>query len=56
MYLPEKVHKELGIRFDEMNARYKRKHDEALEKNRDFYPAAVKAGLEDKDRQDVLDI
>ena len=56
MYLPEDVRQELDIRFDELNAKYKREHGEALEKNRDYYPAVIKAGLEGKDLEDVLDI
>jgi hypothetical protein len=56
MYLPEEVRQDLDIRFDELNARYKREHGEALEKNRDYYPAVVEAGLTGKDVEDILDI
>ena len=56
MYLPEDLHSDLDIRFDELNAQYKREHGEALEKNRDYYPAVVKAGLEGKDIKDILDL
>ncbi len=56
MYLPEDLHSDLDIRFDELNAQYKREHGEALEKNRDYYPALVKAGLEGKDIKDILDL
>jgi hypothetical protein len=56
MYLPKDIRQELDIRFDELNAKYKREHGEALEKNRDYYPAVIKAGLEGKDLEDVLDI
>lgn len=56
MYLPEELHTELDIRFDELNARYKREHGRPLEKNRDYYPAVVKASLEGKDVEDVLEI
>ncbi|MGN8219614.1 hypothetical protein ACTG0T_14930 (plasmid) [Halococcus morrhuae DSM 1307] len=56
MYLPEDLHTELDIRFDELNARYKREHDQPLEKNRDYYPAVIKASLEGKDVKDILDI
>ncbi len=54
MYLPEEIRTELGIRFDELNARHKREHGEALKKNRDFYPAVVEAGLDGKDLEEVL--
>lgn len=56
MYLPEDVRQELDIRFDELNAQHKRKHGEGLEKNRDYYPAVVEAGLTDKDIKDILDL
>ena len=56
MYLPEDVHSDLDIRFDELNAQYKREHGEALEKNRDYYPAVIKAGLEGEDIKDILDL
>jgi hypothetical protein len=56
MYLPDELHGELDIRFDELNARYKREHGEPLEKNRDYYPAVVKAALEGEDLEDVLDL
>ena len=56
MYLPEDLHSDLDIRFDELNAQYKREHGEALEKNRDYYPAVIKAGLESKDIKEILDL
>jgi len=56
MYLPEDLHNDLDIRFDELNAQYKREHGEALEKNRDYYPAVIKAGLEGEDIKEVLDL
>ena len=56
MYLPEELHSDLDIRFDELNAQYKREHGEALEKNRDYYPAVIKAGLESKDIKEILDL
>ena len=56
MYLPENLHTELDIRFDELNARYKREHGRPLEKNRDYYPAVIKASLEGDSVEDVLDI
>jgi len=56
MYLPEELHTKLDIRFDELNVQYKREHGRPLEKNRDYYPAVVKASLEGKDVKDVLEI
>lgn len=56
MYLPEGLREDLDVRFDELNARHKRAHGEALEKNRDYYPAVVEAGLEGTAVEDVLDL
>ncbi|WP_203229794.1 hypothetical protein [Halorubrum distributum] len=56
MYLPEEIRQELDIRFDELNAQHKRQYGEALEKNRDYYPAVVEAGLTDKDLKEILDL
>lgn len=56
MYLPEDLHTELDIRFDEFNARHKREHGRPIEKNRDYYPAVIEAALENKDIEDVLDL
>jgi hypothetical protein len=56
MYLPEDLHKELDLRFDELNLKHKREFGEAIEKNRDFYPAVIEAALEGTDIEDVLEI
>lgn len=56
MYLPDDVWRELDVRFDELNAKHKRQHGEALEKNRDYYPAVIQAGLNDKDLEEILDL
>jgi hypothetical protein len=56
MYLPEETRQELDVRFDELNARYKREYGESLEKNRDYYPAVVRAGLEHRSIEEILDI
>jgi hypothetical protein len=56
MYLPEETRRELDIRFDELNARHKREHGEPLEKNRDYYPAVIRAGLEGERIEDVLEL
>lgn len=57
MYLPGDLHTDLDVRFDELNARHKRKHGEPLEKNRDYYPLIVELGLEkiaEMDDEDLL--
>lgn len=56
MYLPDDVRQELDIRFDELNAKHKREHGEALEKNRDYYPAVIQAGLTDESLKDILNL
>jgi hypothetical protein len=55
MYLPQELHTELDLRFDELNLQYKREHGEALGKNRDFYPAVIEASLEGKEIKEVLE-
>ena len=54
MYLPESIINEMGIRFDELNARHKRKHGRGMEKNRDFYPALIEAALSDTTIEEEL--
>jgi len=56
MYLPSDLRSELDIQFDELSAKHKRKHGEGLEKNRDYYPAVIQAGLTGKDLEEILDI
>lgn len=56
MYLPEETRQDLDIRFDELNARHKREHGEPLEKNRDYYPAVIQAGLSDDSLETILDL
>lgn len=58
MYLPEEQYSELDIRFDELNAKYKRKHSESLQKNRDYYPILIELALEkteEIDERELLD-
>lgn len=56
MYLPEDVVKELNIRYSEIDAKFQREHGRSMEKNRDWYPAVIEAGLSDKSVEDVLDL
>ena len=56
MYLPEGLKRDLDIQFDELNAEHKRQHQESLEKNRDYYPAVVLAGLTGDDLETILDL
>jgi len=55
MYLPDEQHEQLDYRFDELNLQHKREHGEALEKNRDYYPAVIEAALnEEKTLEGIL--
>lgn len=54
MYLPEQQRRELDLRFDELNLEHKREHGEALQKNRDYYPAVVEAALTGEPLEDIL--
>ena len=56
MYLPKDLHQELDLKFDELNLEYKKETGDSLQKNKDFYPAVIEAGLEGKDIKDILDI
>ncbi len=56
MYLPEELYQRLDIRFDELNLEHKKETGNGLQKNKDFYPAMIKAGLEGKNVEDVLDL
>lgn len=56
MYIPEELYRRLDIRFDELNLKYKKETGNGLQKNKDFYPAVIKAGLEGKKVEDVLDL
>lgn len=56
MYLPPEVREELDVRYDELNARYRREHGEQLGKNRSYYPAVVRAGLTGEPLEDLLEL
>lgn len=56
MYLPPDVREELDVRYDELNARYRREHGEQLGKNRAYYPAVVHAGLTGEPLEDLLEL
>ena len=56
MYLPEADVQEMQIRFDELNARHRRVHGRAMEKNRDYYPAIVRAALNETSLEEELDL
>lgn len=54
MYLPEGDHHALDVRFTQLNARHKEEHGEGIQKNRDYYPAVVRAALNDTTLEEEL--
>jgi phage I-like protein len=56
MYLPEGVVDELNICYSELDAKFQREHGRSMEKNRDYYPAVIEAGLTDQDIETILDL
>lgn len=56
MYLPEDLREELDVRYDELNAEHRREHGEPLGKNRDYYPAVIRAGLTGEPIEEILDL
>ena len=47
MYLPEELVSDLQLRYQELNLQWRREYDEDLPKNDQFYPAVVRAALEE---------
>jgi hypothetical protein len=47
MYLPEEVVDDLQLRYSELNVEWRRAHGEDLPKNAEFYPAVIRAALDD---------
>lgn len=56
MYLAEDVVKDLRLAYAELNVDWQREYGEDMPKNDIFYPAIIKAAIENKDLKDVLDI
>mgnify|MGYP006273278739 CR=1 FL=1 len=47
MYLPDGVHSDLQLLYAELSLQWRREYDEGLPKNDQFYPAVVRAALEE---------
>jgi hypothetical protein len=45
IYLPDDVVDDLDIRYSEVNVEWQREHGEQLPKNERFYPALVRAAI-----------
>lgn len=56
LYLPEDLVTELTAEYSRINAEFLKVHGREMEKNRDWYPAVIEAGLSDKSVEEVLDI
>jgi len=54
MYLPDELVSDLQMRYQELNLKWRREYDEDLPKNDQFYPAMVRAILEQTTLEDQL--
>jgi len=54
IYLPDDDVDELDIRYSEVNVEWQRAHGEQLPKNEQFYPAVIRAGLNETSIEEEL--
>ena len=54
MYLPDGLVDDLQLRYSELNVEWRRQHDDDLPKNERFYPAVIRAALEDTTIEEEL--
>ena len=47
MYLPDGLVDDMQLRYSELNVQWQREHGEELPKNAEFYPAVLRAALDD---------
>lgn len=47
MYLPDGLVDDMQLRYSELNVAWQREHGEELPKNAEFYPAVIRAALND---------
>lgn len=55
MYLPDELVDELQLRYAELNVQYRREHGDDMPKNSVYYPAVIRAALNDTTVQNELD-
>lgn len=55
MYLPDELVDELQLRYAELNVEYRRKHGDDMPKNSVYYPAVIRAALNNTSVQNELD-
>lgn len=56
MYLPDDLVDDMQLRYSELNVQWQREHGEELPKNAEFYPAVIRAALNDSTVAEELDI
>lgn len=56
MYLPDDLVDDMQLRYSELNVAWQREHGEELPKNAEFYPAVIRAALNDSTVAEELDI
>ena len=56
MYLPEQLVDELQLRYSELNVKWRREHGEDMPKNAEYYPAVIRASLNDTTVAEELDL
>lgn len=55
MYLPDELVDDLQLRYAELNVQYRREHGDDMPKNSVYYPAVIRAALNDTTVQNELD-
>lgn len=56
MYLPEELVSDLQLRYSELNLQWRREYDEDMPKNDHFYPAVIRAALEETSVEEQLPV
>jgi len=56
MYLPDGLVDDMQLRYSELNVEWQREHGEELPKNAEFYPAVIRAALNDSTVAEELGI
>ncbi|WP_126665219.1 hypothetical protein [Haloterrigena salifodinae] len=54
MYLPDDLVDDLQLRYSELNVKWRREHGDDLPKNGEFYPAAIRAALNETSIEEEL--
>lgn len=56
IYLPDDDVEKLDLRYEELNLEWRREHGEGLAKNERFYPAVIRAALNETTIEEELDL